>query len=208
MRIAIVEDDDQLLASLKVLLEGEPDIQVIATFNNGGDAIASIPTMDVNILLIDIGLPDISGIELTHQFKQKYPSIDIMIFSVYFDQETVFAALRAGATAYITKGCTPRELIEALHDLQRGGSPMSPKIARQVISAFHNEKIPSEQNLLTQREKNVLIEIEKGKSYKEVASKLSISPHTVNSHIKKIYEKLHSHNRQEALQKAQQKGII
>jgi two-component system NarL family response regulator len=130
-----------------------------------------------------------------------------MAHTVFDDRETVFSAIKAGASGYILKGSTPRDLIDALNTLAKGGAPMSPKIARKVIREFQDEGV-DEQYLLSPRERDIVKEIENGLTYKDIAVKFSISPHTVHTHIKKIYEKLQAKDRQQALVAARKKGII
>ena len=207
MRIAIVEDNQILLENLKLLLTGEPNIEIIGTGSSAEGALKSVDFSNADVLLVDLGLPGMSGSELIERVKAKYPELEIMAHTVFENRESVFSAIKAGASAYILKGSRPAELIDALNKLHEGGAPMSPKIARMVIQEIQ-DKGSDEQYLLSQREKEVLKEIEKGMSYKEVASKLNISPQTIHTHIKKIYDKLHAHDRQDALIKARKKGII
>ncbi len=207
MRIAIVEDNQILLENLKLLLMGEPNIEVIGTGSSAEGALESLDFSNADVMLVDLGLPGMSGSELIEKVKAKYPELEIMAHTVFENRESVFSAIKAGASAYILKGSRPAELIDALNKLHEGGAPMSPKIARMVIQELQ-DKGSDEHYLLSQREKEVLKEIEKGLSYKEVANKLNISPQTIHTHIKKIYDKLHAHDRQDALLKARKKGII
>jgi two-component system NarL family response regulator len=148
-----------------------------------------------------------SGVELIANVKEMLPDLDILVHTVFDSRDTVFSAIKAGASGYILKGATPRELVEAIQGLMDGGAPMSPKIARAVISEFQQNGI-SDQFLLTSREQEILKGMEQGFTYKELGNRLNISPHTIHSHIKKIYEKLHARNRRDALTKARKKGII
>ncbi len=207
MKIAIVEDNETLLGSLKLLLDGEPDITVAGAFGSAEDALKGIGKSSPDIMLVDLGLPGMSGVELIKRVKEKMPEVEIMAHTIFEDKENVFSAIKAGASGYLIKGSSPREIVEAIHILHHGGAPMSPRIARKVIMEFQDEGI-SEQYILSNREKEILREIENGLSYKEIASKLNISSHTVHSHIKKTYEKLHAKNRQEALITARRKGLI
>jgi DNA-binding NarL/FixJ family response regulator len=207
MKVSIVEDDVLLRQNLKLLLGGEKGITVVSVYGTAEEALAGIKRSRPEILLTDIGLPGMSGIELIRELKDQMPGLEIMAHTVFDDRETVFSAIKAGASGYILKGSTPRELVDALHTLAKGGSPMSPKIARKVIREFQNEGI-DEQYLLSHRETGIVKEIEKGLSYKDIAVKLNISPHTVHTHIKNIYEKLHARDRQGALTAARKKGII
>ncbi len=207
MKIAIVEDNQILLENLKLILMGEPNMKIVGAYLNGEDALEGMKKYTPEMLLADLGLPGMSGIELIEKVKSRFPEIDIMAHTIFEDRENVFAAIKAGASAYILKGSRPVEIIEALNKLHDGGAPMSPKIARMVIQEFQNRGA-DDQYLLSQREKEVIREIEKGNSYKEIADKLHISPQTIHTHIKKIYEKLHAVDRNDALLKARKKGII
>lgn len=207
MKLAIVEDDPLLRDNLKYLLSGEPGITVEGAYSSGEDALHSMQNNLPEIVLCDLGLPGMSGIEFIKRIKSEAPSLEIMAHTVFDDRENVFSALKAGASGYILKGCSPREIIEAIYDLYRGGSPMSPKIARKVIHEFQDAEV-AEQFVLSQREKGIIKCIEQGMTYKEIASDLNISSHTVHSHIKRIYEKLQSKDRTEALVKARKGGFI
>lgn len=207
MKVAIVEDDILLRENLKLLLSGEQGIAVVGTFPTAEDALVGIKRIGPDIMLADIGLPGMSGIDLIREVKDRLPDLEIMAHTVFDDRETVFSAIKAGASAYILKGSTPRELIDALHTLAKGGSPMSPKIARKVIREFQDDVI-DDQYVLSHRERDIVKEIEKGLTYKDIAEKFNISPHTVHTHIKNIYEKLHAKDRQSALVAARKKGII
>ncbi|MBI5894308.1 MAG: response regulator transcription factor [Deltaproteobacteria bacterium] len=211
MKIAIVEDEPILLGNLKILLSSEHNITVVGAFKNAEAAIANLeeisPDIMPDIMIVDLGLPRKSGIELVREVKAKMPNIDILVYTVYEDNEHVFSALKAGASGYILKGGGFKELIEDIYNLYNGGAPMSPRIARKVINEFQTE-VKNEEYILSPREKNIVTEIEKGLSYKEMADKFNISPHTVHTHIKNIYEKLHAKTRQEALLMARRKGII
>jgi len=207
MKVSIVEDDVLLRQNLRLLLSGETGISVVSVYGSAEEALAGIKRARPEILLADIGLPGMSGIELIRELKDQMPGLEIMAHTVFDDRETVFSAIKSGASGYILKGSTPRELIDALHTLAKGGSPMSPKIARKVIREFQDEGI-DEQYLLSHRETEIVKEIENGLTYKDIAAKLSISPHTVHTHIKNIYEKLHAKDRQGALVAARKKGII
>jgi DNA-binding NarL/FixJ family response regulator len=207
MKVSIVEDDVLLRQNLNLLLSGETGISVVSVYSTAEEALAGIKRSCPEILLTDIGLPGMSGIELIRLLKDRMPQLEIMAHTVFDDRETVFSAIKAGASGYILKGSTPRELIDALHTLAKGGSPMSPKIARKVIREFQDAGA-DEQYLLSHREIEIVKEVENGLTYKDIAAKLSISPHTVHTHIKNIYEKLHAKDRQGALVAARKKGII
>jgi DNA-binding NarL/FixJ family response regulator len=207
MRVIIVEDDRMLLGNLRLLLDGESGITVVATYGNSEDALKDLPSWKIDVLLADIGLPDRSGIELIREVRRSLPDVDILAHTIFDNRDTVYAAIKAGASGYVLKGATPRELVEALHDLHQGGAPMSPRIARAVIRDLQEAGV-DEQYLLSPREREILLRLEKGLTYTEVGTELCISPHTVHTHVKNIYEKLHATGRRDALLKARKKGVI
>jgi two-component system NarL family response regulator len=207
MNIIIVEDDPSQLHTIRMLLDGAPGMSVTGSYCDAEDALAALAASCPDIMLTDIGLKRMSGIELISRAKAMCPPLEIIAYTVFDDRDNIFAALKAGAGGYILKGCKPRDLIEALQELHEGGAPMSPQIARKVIREFQDKSIESEY-ILTSREKEILSSIEKGFSYKELASNLNISVHTIHTHITKIYEKLQATGRKDALIKARRSGII
>jgi len=207
MRLFIVEDDEMLRTNLRLLLDGEAEIDVVGNAANAEDALRRMETAGAEWLLCDLGLPTLSGVELIRKLKQRQPELEVMAYSVFEDRQTVFAALKAGASSYILKGASPRELVEALFELRDGGAPMSPRIARAVIREFQDGG-SADETLLSVREKQVLGGIERGLSYKEIGATLHVSPHTVHTHVKHIYEKLHARSRDDALRKARRKGLL
>lgn len=207
MKTIIIEDDKLLRENLEILLKGDSRIEFIASFDSAEKALAQIKDLSCDIMLTDLGLPGMSGIELIRQVREINPYIEIMAHTVFEDKETILSAIKAGATGYLLKGTRPAKLIEALYELHGGGAPMTPKIAKKILLEFQKSRIEDEY-LLTPRETEIIKGIEQGLTYKELAQKYFISPHTVHSHIKKIYEKLQSKNRKEALMKARKKGIL
>ncbi len=206
-RLIIVEDDALLRDTLRMLIGGAPGFNLTGDYGCAEEVLRDLDTSRPQMMLCDLGLPGISGIDLIHQIKQNFPQTDILAHTINEDRDSVFAAIKAGATGYLVKGSSPREIIEALYSLRDGGAPMSPRIARAVIREMQDA--PSDEDfLLTAKEKNVLVAIQEGLSYKEIGGKLNISPHTVHSHIKNIYEKLQAKNKKEALISARRKGII
>lgn len=207
MRIAIIEDNAILRENLVLLIGGEPGLDVCCNFGTAEEALPRILQSRPDILLVDLGLPGMSGIELIKEVKAKHRDVEIMVYTVFDARDTVFAAIKAGATGYILKGATPRELIESIYNLADGGAPMSPKIAKAVIREFQSIEY-DDQYLLSPREQEILRGLERGLTYNQLGNELSVSPHTIHSHIKKIYEKLHAKSRKEALMTARKKGII
>jgi RNA polymerase sigma factor (sigma-70 family) len=208
MKLVIVEDDPILLESLKLLLSGETGITVAGAFGSAEEALRALRKSSPEVMLADLGLPGMSGIELIKQAKDNMPDLEIIAHTVFEDRENVFSAIKAGASGYILKGSSPREIVEAIHEIHKGGAPMSPKIARKVIHEFQDENIEEQQYILSQRERDILKCVEQGLTYKEISLRLNISSHTVHTHIKNIYEKLQARDRGEALVKARKTGMI
>jgi DNA-binding NarL/FixJ family response regulator len=182
-------------------------LQVVGACASAEEALPLLSSAQPDAMLSDLGLPGMSGVELIRKAKEALPALDIIVLTVSEDREAVFAALKAGAAGYIVKGATPRELVEALFTLRAGGAPMSPKIARLVVKTFHDMP-PPEEFLLSAKERAVLSGVQEGHSYKEIAGSMNVSPHTVHSHIKHIYDKLQATDKRDALAKARRKGLI
>lgn len=208
--LLIVEDDALLRENLRVLMAGEPGMRSVAACASAEDALELLRSpgrTPPHVMLTDLGLPGIGGVDLIRQAKALRPELDILVLTVSEDRDAVFAALKAGACGYIVKGATPRELVESIAELRAGGAPMSPKIARLVIRNFQDTSL-DEEYLLTPKERHVLAGVAGGHSYKEIAAELHISPHTVHSHVKRVYEKLHATDKRDALMKARRKGLL
>ena len=207
MRVFIVEDDRRVRENLSVLLGGEGGVEVTGTAASAEEALDKFSAVSTDIVLSDLGLPGISGVELIRELKQLRPSLEILAYTVFEDRDTVFAALKAGASGYLLKGSTPRQLVEALASLADGGAPMSPRIARAVIREFHDDQGEPDVSL-TPRERQVLAGVDQGFSYKEIAADLGVSPNTVHGYVKSMYEKLHARGRREALESARRRGLL
>jgi DNA-binding NarL/FixJ family response regulator len=203
IRVAIVEDDEKNRDNLIMLLEQSQDFRCVGAYPNAEIALEDIPNKSPEIVLMDINLPGIDGIECTFKLKELLPDIIVVMLTVYEDTGKIFKALQAGAVGYLLKLTKPDEILNALKEVSDGGSPMSAIIARKVVQSFQYEKkkIDNGKNSLTPREEQVLKLLAKGYLYKEIASELSISPDTVHNHIRKIYEKLQVHSRTEAVVK-------
>jgi DNA-binding NarL/FixJ family response regulator len=201
--VAIVEDLDEVREGLKNFISLSSDFTPPHTFKTAEEAIARIPDLQPDIVVMDINLPGLSGIECIRMLRDKVRKTQFMMFTVYENDEKVFEALKAGAAGYLLKNTGIVQMIEALKELHAGGSPMSVNIARKLVSHFQNEHVPSaEAFALTSREREILQLLAKGLLYKEIASHLSLSTGTVRQHIHNIYEKLHVQNRTEAINKA------
>ena len=201
--LAIVEDLDEVRDGLKSFISLSPDFKVLDTFKTAEEAIDHLPMLKPDIVIMDINLPGMNGIDCIRQVKDKSTGTQFMMFTVYENDEKVFEALKAGASGYLLKNTGLVQLIEALKELYNGGSPMSANIARKLVTLFRNEqKEITDLSVLSNRENEILQLLAKGLLYKEIANQLSISVATVRQHIHKIYEKLHVQNRTEAINKA------
>ncbi len=201
--ITIVEDLDEVRNGLKSFLALSEGFKVLDTFNTAEEALHDIPKLKPDIVIMDINLPGMNGIECIRQVKSKVPHTQFMMFTVYENDEKVFDALKAGASGYLLKNTGLVQLIESLKELHNGGSPMSSNIARKLVSVFREqEKNNGPVETLSNRENEILLLLSKGLLYKEIADQLFIATNTVRQHIHKIYEKLHVQNRTEALNKA------
>ena len=208
IKIAIVEDKEETLDYLAALLGGSNGMTVVGAYATGGEAVKGIPLIQPDVALVDIGLPDISGFEVIKEIRAQGAAVDILAHTMYEDREHLVAALKAGATGYILKGATPLEIIQAIEAVVAGGSPMSPKIARYLIEDFHGDQQQKEDERLTPQEKEVLLGIARGLTESKLAGALGLSPHTVHSHVKSIYRKLHASTQAEAVLKAKRKGLM
>jgi len=201
--ISIVEDLDEVREALERLINQSENFSLVAGFSNAEQAEKKIPLEPPDIVIMDINLPGMSGIECISRIKEKCDGTQFMMFTIYEDDEKVFEALRAGAHGYLLKKTPKEKLLEALEELHNGGSPMSTNIARKVIEAFEKKKQPPEEiNTLTNKEKQILELLAKGFLYKEIADQLHSTRNTIKQHIHHIYEKLHVQNRTEAINKA------
>lgn len=202
IRVVIVEDDKEMRDGLESIVRFHPSLQCLASYGSAEEALGKISANVPDIVLMDIHLPGISGIECVKQLKTILPQSQFMMCTVYEDSENVFDSLCAGATGYLLKNSPPGRITDAIIDLYHGGSPMSSVIARKVINAFQPEKqLNKDLETLTKREREMLELLAKGYRYKEIADKLFISFETVRTHIHNIYEKLHVQSRTEAVNK-------
>jgi DNA-binding NarL/FixJ family response regulator len=201
--LAIVEDLDEVRDGLKNFIGLSSDFKILDTFKTAEEALYDIPKLQPDIVIMDISLPGMNGIECIRQVKDKSPKTQFMMFTVYENDEKVFEALKAGASGYLLKNTGLVQLIESLKELYSGGSPMSSNIARKLVTVFRGkEKEAAPVEALSNRENEILLLLAKGLLYKEISDQLSISTGTVRQHIHKIYEKLHVQNRTEAINKA------
>jgi len=199
IRLALIEDHADFRESLHFLLNSDEKFDCIS-FANAEEALKNFKVRVPEIVVMDINLPGISGIECTRTIRESYPGVQVMMCTVYEDDEKIFEALKAGANGYLLKRAAINEIFESILLLYSGGSPMSPVIARKVVASLQT-KMPSESNKLSSRENEILDLISEGCRIKEIAEKLFISVNTVRTHIRHIYEKLQVQSRIEALNK-------
>jgi DNA-binding NarL/FixJ family response regulator len=200
--VAIVEDDKEIRDWVTAVVKSSDDFHVVAVFPDAESCLKQFAEIFPEIVIMDIQLPGMSGIDCVRTLKPQRPEVQFIMFTVFEEDNKVFESLRAGATGYILKNYPPDKIIEALHDLYKGGSPMSSTIARKIITTFNpSTEKDSEYNKLSKREKELLTLLSKGYRYKEIADQLSISIETVRTHIRNIYEKLHVQSRTEAINK-------
>ena len=201
--ISIVEDNDQLRATLVRALNREEGFQCVSDYGNAEEALAGLPKDRPNVVLMDINLPGINGVECVRKLKQALPETLAVMLTAYEDTENIFNALAAGAAGYLLKRSPRAEILAAIRDVCKGGSPMTSHIARLVVQSFQKPATaasPMAENLST-REQEVLDCLSKGFLYKEIAEKLGISYETVHTYIRRIYEKLQVRTRTEAVAK-------
>ena len=201
--IAIVEDLDVVRNGLKDFISLSTDFLVLGSFKTGEEALQKLPEIKPDIVIMDINLPGMNGIECIRQVKDKSSGTQFMMFTVYENDDKVFEALKAGASGYLLKNTGLLQIAESVKELHEGGSPMSANIARKMVNLFRDtDKKTPFLDILSNREKEILQLLAKGLLYKEIAEQLNITTGTVRIHIHKIYEKLHVQNRTEAINKA------
>ena len=210
IRVLIFDDNKNLLEGFRLLLKDSESIFLAGAYPDAMQAVPMIRKDQPDVVLMDIQMPGISGIEAVRTIKFTFPNLQILMQTVFEDNDKVFAAICAGASGYILKSTPSHKVLEAITDVYLGGSPMSPSIARKVLQLFQHQfaQVPQDYQALTPREKDVLSCMVKGLSYKMIADACQISFNTVHSHIKKIYEKLHVNSASEAVAKAIQQRIV
>lgn len=202
IKIGIVEDEKQIREGVSKLLNDSKGFICIESFENGEDALKKIPTLNLDVVLMDIHLPGKTGIECVSELKEKCPKTQFMMFTSFEDTESVFNALKVGATGYLTKTTQSSKILDSIIDIYKGGSPMSSHIARKIVASFHLKENNKELEKLTNREKEILELLSNGYRYKEIADKLFLSTETVRTHIRNIYDKLQVNSKTEAINKA------
>ncbi len=199
--VAIVEDNEEICAMLAKVIAREPNLTWVGACATGEMALEVLPKNPPQVVIMDIRLPGISGIQCTSRLRQLLPDTQVLVYTVYGESERVFEALKAGASGYLLKRSTPAEVIEAIFDVQQGGAPMSGEIARKVVRSFAEPVAPKETGQLTLRQTEILDLLARGFVTKEIANTLGISFDTVRFHLKDIYTKLHVRSKTEAVLK-------
>ena len=201
--VAIVEDHTELRESWRRIIDSAPDFECLECFPTAEQALREIPLYKPDVVIMDINLPGMSGIDCTRQLRREIPRQQVLILTVYEDSERIFEALEAGASGYLLKRTTPEELLNAIMEVRNGGSPMTSEVARKVVQSFRKpaRSPAAEAARLTPREEEILKLLAQGYVTKEIADKLGISYYTSQTHLKNIYEKLHVRSRTEAVLK-------
>lgn len=209
VRVAIIEDERDLREGLRSLINFTPEFSCAESFGSMETALHRIDKNSVDVVLTDIGLPKMNGIEGTRALREKFPDLPIIVLTVHDENEKIFQALCAGANGYLLKNTPPMQIIEALKEVLDGGAPMSPDVARRVVALFRKFAPPEISDYkLTESEKQILKMLVDGHHYKTAAHELGISIHTVSFHLRNIYAKLHVHSKTEAVAKALREGLV
>jgi DNA-binding NarL/FixJ family response regulator len=201
IRVSIVEDLAEIREGLEELVRSDRELSMVGSFDDAESAVHKLPDLQADIVVMDINLPGMSGIDCIKNIKEKCPGTQFMMFTVYENDDKVLQALQAGATGYLLKRTKPEQILESIKELNQGGSPMSSNIARKLLNIFVHEKKATKKEMLSDRENEVLQLLADGLLYKEIADRLFIGHGTVRQHLHNIYEKLHVHNRTEAVNK-------
>lgn len=202
IKIAIAEDVEDIRNGLHLIINHTEGFECGCVCSNGSEALQLMPQYKPDVVLMDINMPGVNGVEAVRILKPKLPGTQFMMCTVYEEDEHIFESLKAGATGYILKKTPPSKLLDAIQDIYNGGSPMSSTIARKVLSSFNDNTIKQPIDSLSLREKEILQQLSRGMQYKMIADALSLSTETVRTHIRNIYEKLQVHSKEDAIRKA------
>lgn len=213
IRVAVFDDNSDRRMSLKYLIGMLPDMEFVGDYPDAQDAEAAVEESEPHVVLMDIEMPGVSGIDAVKSIKKSHPKVIILMQTIFDDESMIFEAIKAGASGYLLKKGSPEKIIEAVREAYGGGAPMSPAIASKVLNYFREggsiEKPREAKDYgLTAREKEILGELVEGKSYKMISDSMNISYNTVNTHIRHVYEKLHVHSLGEAVAKALKERIV
>ena len=207
--VALVEDDDEARRRIVASIQSDPTLRLVGEYRNGAEALAGLAASAPDVFLVDLGLPDMPGLDVVKYIAEKVPACDILVVTVFGDEESVIGALEAGARGYLLKGALEHDIAEDIRHLRSGGSPLSPVIARQMLKRLVPARVmPIDDSLLTPRETEILNAIARGFSYAESAGLLHISVQTVHTHLKNIYKKLAVHSKTEAVFEADRRRLL
>src|SRR5882672_628290 len=202
IKIAIVDDDEGIRSGLAALIRRAPAFKLAGDYADAESALKEIPRRPPDVVLMDINLPGIKGVECVRQLKASVPAVQFLMLTVYEDSDSLFNSLEAGASGYLLKRTASSRLLDAIRDVHAGGSPMTPQLARRVVQFFSRpDETASPVSKLTPGEKEFLEQLANGYAYKEIADRMKISIDTVRSYVRTVYEKLHVHSRTEAVVK-------
>jgi DNA-binding NarL/FixJ family response regulator len=207
-RVVIFDDSKDRRDSLRYLLDMYDDMDCVGMFQDCTQVLKNIEDTKPDVVLMDIEMPGVNGIEGVRKINEKYPHVLVLMQTVFEDDDNLFESIKAGASGYLLKKSDPEKIIHSIREVVQGGAPMSPSMALKVLRFFQSAPAVSNQYALTDREKNVLGLLVDGLSYKMIAHKENISFHTVNAHVRKIYEKLHVHSLGEAVSKALKEKLL
>jgi DNA-binding NarL/FixJ family response regulator len=217
--VLIVEDEPEFLRRFTKAVQSDADLHLLAAACDGAMAVAALDTSAPDVMLVDLGLPDIDGVQLIRHAVERHPGLDVLVVTVFGDDQHVLASIEAGATGYLLKDTPIERIVASIREIRAGGSPISPTIARKVLNRFRTQPAaaaahagsaaaPGDTSPLSAREIDILRLVSKGLSCAEVGEHLSISTHTVVTHVKNIYRKLAVHSRAEAVFEASQMGLL
>ena len=209
VKVALVEDDHSTREGLRLLIHGSQGFRCTGAYESVEEALPALALEQPEVLLMDINLPGMSGREGVRVVKERWPAIEVLMLSVYGEQESVFESICNGAAGYLLKKTPPARLLEAIQEAREGGSPMSPEIARKVVVLFRRTPRPEQpERQLTPRELQLLALLAEGQGYGEAGDLMAVSENTIRNYIRSIYEKLHVHSKSEAVSKALRQGLI
>ena len=202
IKVALVEDDEGIRSSLAALIRRASNLRLAGDYPDAETALQEIPLKTPDVVLMDINLPGMNGVECVRQLKSRLPEVQVLMLTVYEDSDSLFNSLKAGASGYLLKRTVSTKLLEAIRDVHTGGSPMTPQLARRLVQFFSNPASgQASVSKLTAGEKEFLDQLARGYAYKEIADRMKISIDTVRSYVRTVYEKLHVHSRTEAVVK-------
>jgi DNA-binding NarL/FixJ family response regulator len=209
LKAAVVEDDDLVREGLRVLIDGSHGFRCVGAWPSVEDALEALPGNLPDVLLMDIQLPGMSGVEGVRRVRERHPSVEVLMLTVLAERASIFESICNGACGYLLKNTPPVRLLEALREAKEGGAPMSPEIARKVVELFRKTPPPPvEETRLTPQETKLLGLLSEGHGYQAAADRMAVSVNTVRNYVRSVYEKLHVHSSSEAVSKALRLGLI